>query len=152
LAVSTVAFSADGGLVAAGGADKSLTIWNAADSKEVKKIANLSAPVHSVAFAPAGATPMPQIVAGLGDHTIRLYDVNQGMEVKNLQGHTGAVNVVAYTPKGDQVISGSADGSVQVWSVIDGMAKIKLDYGSAVTSFTLTKDGARVAVGGVGKV
>ena len=47
--------------------------------------------------------------------------------VKALAGHTGPVNAVTFTPKGDQVVSGSADKTVQVWGVADGASKTKLE-------------------------
>ena len=77
--------------------------------------------------------------------------MTQGTEIKKLEGHTGAINALAYSPKGDRLITASADGSVRVWDLSDGMSKAKLDYGSPATSLSLTKDGVGVAVGGVGK-
>jgi WD40 repeat protein len=150
LAVTSVAFSPDGQMVAAGSADKSLMIWQAADAKEVKKFADLPAAVTSVAFQ-ADKTPATLVAAGLADSTIRLFDLGQGKEVKTLKGHTGPVSAVGFTAKGDQVVSASADGTVQVWSVADGTSTAKLDYGSPVNAFALTKDAARIAAGGVGK-
>jgi WD40 repeat protein len=150
LSVTSVAFSSNGALVVAGGADKSVTVWNAADGKEVKKI-TLPAAVQSVAFQPAGTTPMPLVAAGLTDNTIRFLDLTQGKEIKTFGGHKGAVNVVTFTAKGDQLLSGSADGTVQVWALADGMSKAKFDYGTAVNAVALSKDGARVAAGGAGK-
>src|SRR5262249_18376236 len=130
LAINAVAFNANGTQAAAGGADKSLIVWNVPDAKEVKKFV-LPAAVQSVAFAPTGTT----IAAGLADNSIRLLDLATGKEVKPLNGHKGAVNALAFLTKDDQLISGSADGTVQVWSVADGMSKAKLEYGSAVMCF-----------------
>jgi WD40 repeat protein len=150
LAVTAVAVSANGALVAAGGADKTVTVWNAADGKEVKKF-TLPAAVLSVAFLPGGPAPTPLVAAGLADNSVHLLDTAQGKDAKTLGGHKGAVFALAFLPKGDQLISGSADGTVQVWSVADGMPKTKLELGAPVNGIALTGDGARLAAGGAGK-
>src|SRR5262249_2207608 len=129
LPITSVAFGPGGTTVAAGSADKSITVWNTADAKVIKKVA-LPAIVNSVAVSPDGKF----VAAGLADNSLRIIDVAQGKEIKNLAGSKGAINTVAYTPKGDQLISGSADATVQVWNVADGMAKGKLDAGGAVTT------------------
>ena len=43
---------------------------------------------------------------------------------------------VAFSAKGDQVISTSADKSVQVWNIADGKSAQKLDKGAAATALT----------------
>jgi WD40 repeat protein len=150
LAVTSVAFSTNGTLAAGGGADKTVTIWNVADAKVVKKL-TLPAAVTSVAFPPAANAPPAQVAAGLADNSVQLLDIAKGTAVKTFSGHTGAVSAVDFLPKGDQLISASADGTVRVWNIADGMAKTKLEYGSAVHGIALTKDAARLAAGGAGK-
>ncbi len=60
------------------------------------------------------------------------------------------MTALRYTPKGD-LISGSADKTVQVWDVNTGMSKLKLDHAAAVTSLDVTRDGARAVSGGADK-
>ncbi|VDP37494.1 unnamed protein product [Schistosoma curassoni] len=40
--------------------------------------------------------------------------------IKEFTGHTGVVNSVAFLPDGHNIISGSADGSVRIWSIRSG--------------------------------
>src|SRR5262249_40036527 len=140
MAVLGVAYSANGQQAAAGGADKSLTVWNVADGKELKKIPNLPAAVTSVAFN----ADAKFVAAGLGDNSVRLFDVAMGKEPKPSPGHTAPVNTVLFTPAGD-LISASADKTAQVWNVADGKAKSKIDHGAPILSAALSKDGTRLA-------
>ena len=146
LGVLCVAMNAAGSQIAAGGADKTLIVWGAADGKEVKKL-TLAAAIHSVAFSPDGKS----LAAGLADNSIRLLDVAMGKEIKNITGHGGAVNALIFTPKDDRLISASADKTVQVWNVADGKSKMKLEHGGAVEALALSKDGARLAAGSADK-
>jgi WD40 repeat protein len=57
-----------------------------------------------------------------------------------------------FTANGDRLISASADKTVQVWNVVDGMAKLKLDAAAPAECLALTKDGARVLAGCTDKV
>ena len=82
--------------MAAGGADKSVIVWNAADAKEVKKFANLPGAVNAIAFSPDGK----YVAAGLADNSLRLLDIATGKEAKSFAGHTGPVTGVAFTAQG----------------------------------------------------
>jgi WD40 repeat protein len=129
--------------VGAGGADKMLIAWNAADGKEVAKFAGLSAPVRAVTLTSDGKFA----AAGLEDGSVRLFDLTMGKEVKNLPGHVGAVNAVAYLPKGDQLATAGADKTVRLFNVADGAEKRKLEVAAAATSLALNKDCSILAAG-----
>jgi WD40 repeat protein len=146
LGVLCVAMNPAGTQVTAGGADKTLFVWETANAKEIKKFP-LAAAVNSVAFSPDGKS----LAAGLADTSIHLFDLAMGKELKTFTGHSGAVNALLFTSKGEQLISASADKTVQVWTVADGKAKTKLEHGAAVQSLALSKDGAKLAAGGVDK-
>src|SRR5205823_3540568 len=147
LAIQCVALSANGAQIAAGGADKSLTVWNAADAKEVKKLTNLPAAVVSVALNPDGKSVA---FALAGDNRVWLFDLAQSKEAKPLTGHAGPVSSVAYTPKGD-LLSASADKTLQVWDTTKNTSKAKIDAGAAAQCLAFSRDGARVAAGGADK-
>ncbi|MGE3806341.1 MAG: WD40 repeat domain-containing protein, partial [Gemmataceae bacterium] len=140
---TSVAYSPNAALVAAGGADKSIMVWQAGDAKVVKRIENLPNVVQSVALSPDNKT----VAAGFADNIIRLYNIADGKEIKPIMGHGGPVTALLYTPKGDLLISGSADKSVQLWSAADGANKGKIDHPAAVTSLALNKDGSKLATG-----
>ncbi len=46
----------------------------------------------------------------------RIHGMKSGNLLKEFLGHTGFVNDVAFSLDGHHVLSGSADGSVRIWS------------------------------------
>jgi WD40 repeat protein len=65
-----IAISPDGSLVAAGGLDGLVTVWEVA-TRRVRTFAGHTRPVSAVAFAPDGQT----LASGGGDDTLRLWDL-----------------------------------------------------------------------------
>src|SRR5207253_5236387 len=133
--------------IAAGGAGKSLTVWNAADAKELKKLTNLSAAVLSVALNPDGKSVA---FALAGDNRVWLFDFAQSKEAKPLTGHSGPVSSVVYTPKGD-LLSASADKTLQGWDTTKNISKTKIEARAGALCLAVSTDGTRVAAGGPDK-
>jgi hypothetical protein len=64
-------------------------------------------------------------------------------------GHGGQVNAVAFAPDGRTVASGSADNTVQLWRVHDGLRVHKLQgHKGWVMSVAFSPDGTTLASGG----
>jgi WD40 repeat protein len=73
-AVRSVAFSPDGQILASGGDDNKITLWDVATGQERAILQEHRHLVWSVAFSPDG-----RILAsgsGIGDSTIKLWDVS----------------------------------------------------------------------------
>src|SRR5262249_57659029 len=81
------------------------------------------------------------------DSAIQVFNMTDGKEGKKLTGHKGAISGLVYTAKGDEIISGSADKTVKIWNVADGMAKTTLEHVGPVSCVALSKDGTHVAAG-----
>jgi len=83
--VTCLAFSPDGKLLAAGGRDKTIRLWDPASGAEVRAIASHA---HAVAFSPDGKL----IASADYDRTVHLWDPATGKEVAELNGHKAAVS------------------------------------------------------------
>jgi eukaryotic-like serine/threonine-protein kinase len=151
--ISSVAFSPDNQLIAtARDDDRTVTVWDAATGREVRRLTSHSPQVRSLAFSPDGTTLATG--GGTGDSSnplsgeVELWDVATGDRRASLQGHTGGINSVAFSPDGKQLASGSGDNTVRVWDPTTGRQLAVLPgHTSYVRSVAYSPDGKLLASG-----
>lgn len=114
--------SADGKLLAVGGADKQIRIIETDSNLERLRLTQHSDWVMSLAFFPDN----PRFVSGGRDKTARVFDLRSGELITTFRGHDAAVFAVTVLPGGETVISGGADGSVRVWDAKSGNEKKRI--------------------------
>ena len=78
--------------------------------------------VNAVKFARIGSNGALIILSGSSDKTVRVWQssVTSGCEFSDavvLEGHTGSINCLAFDQDRNFVVSGSADGTLIVWSL-----------------------------------
>ncbi len=146
--VFTMAVSPDGGSVASAGlgADTPVKVWEVKTRRENLEFGGRWSIVFSVAWAPDG-----QRIAASG------WDVEQKVfVVKVWDARTGDVGVelpvgmetyaVAFSPDGEYLVTGSANGTVQVWDARAGRMLGKLQTrGRPVRGLVFSRDGRRLA-------
>jgi WD40 repeat protein len=111
--VSSVAFSPDGSLIAAGGSvDKQVTLWDVATHKLVGRLPHPTI-LASLAFDPGGKTLATATIHG----TARLWDVASRHQIGlALPGPSASANV-GFDPNGNQLVTLYQDGTGVVWDV-----------------------------------
>jgi WD40 repeat protein len=141
-AVSAIAFSADGSLLAAGDVDKKIKLFDVKTAKAIHTLRDVGTTVQSLAFSPDGS-----LLAAAGkENVIRLWDVKTGQLLKTLAGHTLAVSDVAFSPDGSTLASSSYDKSIKLWDVKTGEeVKTLAGHDDSVTSVAFAPDGKRLA-------
>jgi WD40 repeat protein len=139
-----VAFASDGKLVASGGWDNLVRLWDPETGKEIHQLAGHSAAVFSVTFSPDGKI----VASGSDDRSIRLWDPHTGKLIKQLAGHQNGVTRVAFSPDGESLVSGSYDGTARLWEVKTGKSKVIGTPGGQTTyAVAFAPDGRFIAIG-----
>jgi WD40 repeat protein len=147
--VVSVAFSADGKLVAVGlsgsGGQGTAIIFDYSLGKlgEVKQ--RLAANnVNTVAISPDGQTIAIANISG----TLKLWDTVSGTLMQNLEGQDVQTRSVAFSPDGKSVAGGGYGNTVKIWDAETGALKRTLSgHSNEITAVAFSPDGKLVASG-----
>jgi WD40 repeat protein len=115
-AVYGVAFSPDNKLLAAGGGNGVVTLWDVSGIGEPPLVATLipGASVLDIAFSPDGA----YLAMALLDNTAQVWQVSSPPKrIIVLEGHTGSVTSVDFSPDGTILATAGIDERVKLWNV-----------------------------------
>ena len=121
--VPAIAFSPNNQLLASGGRDKTIRLWDPNTGQHKATFIGHQDAVYSVAFSPNGKT-----LASCGeDETIRMWDVATGELRFTFAGHAGGVSEVIYSPDGDLLGSYGWDEMIHMWDAHTGKYLRSLD-------------------------
>ncbi|MEQ4304498.1 trypsin-like peptidase domain-containing protein [Plantactinospora sp. B6F1] len=146
-----VALSPDGSLLAAGGGDNSVRVWQTATGRQMAVLAGHEKYVTSTSFSPNGRL----LASGSADGTVRLWDVRDGraanVPVLRPPGGDEFVKEAVFSPDGRHVIAGlNRSRSVQWWRVVDGASvRSFVGHTGGVVSVGFSRDGHTVLSGSV---
>lgn len=149
VAVASVAFSGDGGLLAAGLMDGSVHLWSLVTGEEQEPLTGHRDGVTGVAIDQGGYN----LAAGDGNGQVRLWEIATGDGLGMLQEHTAAVESVAFGPNSLIIASAAADGA-RLWSLINAgeVALTGGDSAAPAHSVAFSPDGTTLATAGGGTI
>jgi WD40 repeat protein len=147
-----IATSPNGQLVAAGGADGAVHLYDVSHPNAPRLVSTVTGPtalVEGVTISPDGRT----LAAGSDDRTVWLWDISRpsaAHPLTHLIGPGNYVQSVAFGPKGRTLAAGDADNDVWLWDVSSPSRPVRLAgpmHGprSYVYAVTISPDGRTLA-------
>lgn len=139
-AVTSLAWSEDGAMLASGSLDCTARVWHAcADNSNaawkplqlVSLLQGHTGRVSSVAFSREGACALATCSP---DQSVRLWALPSGECLHQLNGHSALVADIALSPSGDLLVSASGDAVFRLWDTRSGqsMQDVGWDSGPVV--------------------
>jgi LPXTG-site transpeptidase (sortase) family protein len=140
--LDAVAFSPDGTLIASGGRDNAVRLWDTESGENTRIFEGHDDWVTRVVFSPDGAL----LASGARDDTVRLWDVETGAVLQTIHFHNDDVTGLAFTPDGKVLASGSRDGTIRIGPVgSDAVSATLKNFGGPVWDIVFSPDGTTLA-------
>lgn len=140
--------SDDGTLVATGGNDALVRVWNVASGELLARLEGHEFSIRDLDFDPTG----DRIVSGglRGEVMVWDWDAPNPL-MRALNGHTQTINGVGFSPDGSTILSGSLDFTIRVWDIETGfeVRRYELDAVTlqSVQSVVFNPDGELILSG-----
>jgi len=130
-------------LLAAGGRDRHISLWNMQTELCERMLAGTGATVNALAISRAHL-----VLAGMDDGDIAIWDLGgDAMEVQ--RRHEGPVNTVAFHPSGRMYASAGSDAAIRICDLATSPAEQDLiGHEGAVRSVAFSPDGSLLASAG----
>ncbi|KAF6149298.1 hypothetical protein GIB67_026154 [Kingdonia uniflora] len=114
--VSSLAFSADGRLLASGDLAGSVRVWDISSNSFKCALEGPGKGIEWVRWHPRG----PLVLAGSEDSNAWMWNAERNEYLMMFSGHSDSVTCGNFTPDGRRICTGSKDKSLRVWNPING--------------------------------
>ncbi len=114
LELHSCALSGDGKMLAVGGSNSVITLWDVATGEQLHALEGHEGAILALAFSPDGET----LVSGGIDRILREWNTETGEPVH--EGHGGnsfRIQALTFSPDGEVIISGDRDNVVKLWKM-----------------------------------
>jgi WD40 repeat protein len=140
--VRCLAFSPNGRLLATGGGDRCIRLWDLSAAMTQTELTGHAAPINCLAISPDGRFLASGDKAGV----VWTWRLPSGTPLAKLAGHTSMVMCLAVTPDSRMLASGSADSNILLWDLHRGEHRGTLeDHTDGILDLAITPDGGTLA-------
>ncbi|MCD4685370.1 MAG: WD40 repeat domain-containing protein [Anaerolineae bacterium] len=142
-AVTAVAYNTAGTVLASGGADQTVRLWDAVTGAPVVTLIAHGRDITTLTFSPDDT----MLTAGSLDGTVRLWDMTSYYTTISVLQHDAAVDAIAFSPDGMRLaVATTEPRASRLWDLRSGSSMpIMLE-----TAVTFSPDGLLLAGGGNG--
>jgi WD40 repeat protein len=138
--LAAVAFSSDGRVLAAGGADGRTYVWDGDGRRPLATLGPADGPVRAVAVSPDGRT-----VAAASDETTRVWDLASPGQPRPLGEPSNRADRLTFTPDG-RLLSAGQGGDILAWDLRAGQ-RTSIHTGGPVEAIAALPDGRVLSLG-----
>lgn len=144
--ICAVEFSPDGQILASGGTDRRIRLWNPDTAKIIYTLDGHQEPVTALKFMPNG-----KILISTGvDRTIRFWDLETKQLLKTIEAHEHKIHALVISPDGQTIITCSSDRTIQIRQLgSSSTAHILQGHQDAVLTVAISPDGKTIASGSI---
>jgi WD40 repeat protein len=124
-AILSLAFSADGSILASGGGDAAIYLRNVQDGRLLGlPLIGQGGPVTALAFSPVGS----RLASGSSNSLLALWNVDSAQLIGDpISGLSGTITSLAFNPDGRTLVAGSDNGAV-AWLKLDAWLELACKY------------------------
>jgi WD40 repeat protein len=160
--VTSVAWGADGKILAFGDINGNVVLWDVATGKALRSF-QVQQGAANVAFSPDGKLLAAGAYHGNKDSEVKVWEAATGKEIFSLPGQSGGILSVSFSPDGKTLATASGGffagdqptyAEVKLCNVTTGQVKLSLvgKERMSVNSVALSRDGKILVTGHSGRV